>query len=90
MLTVEEFDGYAVLNIGNKGKAGTESLCADIIAMTLDGGIPFTALQLDHDAVGDIELLLADILDTVHQLAGDAFVDELGGPLPSLKAAEFS
>lgn len=48
---------------------GAEGLGADVFHMAVDGVVPLAALELDDDAVGDVELLLMDLLDAVHQLA---------------------
>ena len=73
-LAVNDFYGLSVGHLGGEREACAQRLGADVVAMALNGGIPFAVLQHNDDAVGDLEAFLADVLDAVHKLASDAFV----------------
>ena len=78
-VSVDDLYRLAVLYFGDESQRCAQCFGADIVAVRVDGVVPFAALQLDNDAVGDVEALLADVLYAVDQLAGYAFVNQLLG-----------
>ena len=76
---LDNLDGTVTSHLRKELEAGTESLGADIIHVILDSAVPFTALEVDGDTVGDIKTFLTDVLDAVDQLTGNALVTQFGG-----------
>ena len=80
-MTVDDFDLLLAWgrNGIDEGKLIGKGFIADIVVVDCYGVIPFTTYKVDQDAIGNIEALFTDGLDTIDQFAGHTLLLEFRG-----------